>query len=371
MRYQSVLNTVNSVDQDTVYLIIKDYKGQKQTIISDSHHPYFAHYGKDKNPPIPSIGKDYKGNIPNAYWIDAGKLKPGYRLLDNNGLWQTVTEIEVKQQSLNSYNLEVNHDHNFFIRGLGGKEGVLVHNKNCWGIIPSNAKRTDIKGHKVYEFDDNGRKIRVIENPQWQKNSSNNGPKYIEVKIRKDGTVNYVGENTPNVVRNYGSDVIIAEQGSKVTKWNKDLNKPQASQKYETDKGYLYETDANRRTISVEGELRLRQNDRLEYQQACAGGNCRLPDDHGGHLIASQFEGPGEAINIVAMNKTLNGSSGEWYKMEQEWAKHLKQGKKVEVKIEVIYKNPIDKRPSEFKISYTIDGGKSIEKYLKNTATGK
>ena len=40
------------------------------------------------------------------------------------------------------------------------------------------------KGHKVYEFDDNGRKIRVIENPQWQKNSSNNGPKYIEVKNR-------------------------------------------------------------------------------------------------------------------------------------------------------------------------------------------
>ena len=86
-------------------------------------------------------------------------------------------------------------------------------------------------------------------------------------------------------------------------------------------------------------------------------------------MIASQFEGPGEAINIVAMNKTLNGSSGEWYKMEQEWAKHLKQGKKVEVKIEVIYKNPIDKRPSEFKIAYKIDGESKTKRFF-NTATG-
>ena len=370
-RYQSVLNTINSIDQDTVYLTIKDYKDQKQIIISDSRHPYFTLYGNDQNPPPPSMGKNYKGNITNAYWIDAGKLKPGYKLLDDSGLWQTITEINVEQQPLNSYNLEVNQDHNFFIRGVGGKKGVLVHNKNCWGLLPPNAKKTNIKGNEVYEFEDNGKKIRVIENPQWQKNSSNNGPKYIEVKIRQDGTVNHIAENTPNVVRNYGSNVIIAEQGSKTTRWNKDLNKPLAKQKYETDKGYLYETDANRRTIRVEGELRLKQNDRSGYQQACAGGNCRLSSDHGGHLIASQFEGPGEAINIVAMDRTLNGSSGEWYKMEQEWANALKEGKKVEVKIEVFYKNSKDKRPSEFKISYTIDGGdEPIKKSFKNTATG-
>ncbi|MDO4871732.1 MAG: DNA/RNA non-specific endonuclease [Candidatus Saccharibacteria bacterium] len=93
--------------------------------------------------------------------------------------------------------------------------------------------------------------------------------------------------------------------------------------------------------------------------------------NQGSNVIASQFEGPGEAINIVAMDRTLNGSSGEWYKMEQKRAKYLKEGKKVEVKIEVLYKNSKDKRPSEFKISYKVDGVKIKPIKLKNTATGK
>ena len=40
---------------------------------------------------------------------------------------------------LNSYNLEVNTDHTFFVKGIGGLDGVWVHNKDCWYIIPSEA----------------------------------------------------------------------------------------------------------------------------------------------------------------------------------------------------------------------------------------
>jgi hypothetical protein len=36
--------------------------------------------------------------------------------------------------------------------------------------------------------------------------------------------------------------------------------------------------------------------ERNGYQQSVAGGKDRLPDDQGGHLIASIFNGPGGAI---------------------------------------------------------------------------
>lgn len=39
----------------------------------------------------------------------------------------------------------------------------------------------------------------------------------------------------------------------------------------------------------------------------------RLPDDDGGHLIGSQFHGPGDIDNLVAQNSQINRSGGEWY----------------------------------------------------------
>ena len=81
------------------------------------------------------------------------------------------------------------------------------------------------------------------------------------------------------------------------------------------------------------------------------------------------FGGPGEAINIVPMNSKFNGSSGEWYKMEQTWQKALNSKKNVKVKIEPVYLGD-SKRPSEFIIKQTINGV-STTKALKNTATGK
>ncbi|WP_242650071.1 DNA/RNA non-specific endonuclease [Rodentibacter trehalosifermentans] len=66
----------------------------------------------------------------------------------------------------------------------------------------------------------------------------------------------------------------------------------------------------------VKGQLNLDKATRNEYRQKVAGGDCRLESDCGGHLIASMFNGVGEGINLVAMDKTLNGASGRWYKLE-------------------------------------------------------
>ena len=42
-----------------------------------------------------------------------------------------MVSVTVKKEPLNSYNLEVDNDHTYFIRGLQGERGIWVHNKNC------------------------------------------------------------------------------------------------------------------------------------------------------------------------------------------------------------------------------------------------
>ena len=58
---------------------------------------------------------------------------------------------------------------------------------------------------------------------------------------------------------------------------------------------------------------------------------------------------------MVPQHKDVNGSGGEWYNMEMEWAKALKEGKKVEVNIEVIYSGS-SARPDSFSVLYKING---------------
>ncbi len=91
------------------------------------------------------------------------------------------------------------------------------------------------------------------------------------------------------------------------------------------------------------------------YAQRTVGGDYRLPDDDGGHLIGSQFLGSGKIDNLVPMNSQINRAGGKWYNMETEWANALKQGKDVQVKIQSIYE-PNNLRPVSFKIKYTIEG---------------
>ncbi len=51
--------------------------------------------------------------------------------------------------------------------------------------------------------------------------------------------------------------------------------------------------------------------------QVAAGREDRLPDDDGGHLIGTQFHGSGDIDNLIAQNKQINRSGGEWYNMEK------------------------------------------------------
>ena len=164
-------------------------------------------------------------------------------------------------------------------------------------------------------------------------------------------------------------NIVELKAGSKGD-WNKLANKPEANTTYKFENGYTYKTDANGRVSSVQADLKLEANDRNGYQQKVSGRTDRKPDDHGGHLIASMFKGPGEGINIVPMDKAFNGSGGEWYKLETDWKKALEGNKSVKVNIQPVYSGN-SKRPDSFIITQSVDSGKPRTLTLKNTATGK
>ncbi|MGD6873754.1 T7SS effector LXG polymorphic toxin [Sutcliffiella horikoshii] len=124
---------------------------------------------------------------------------------------------------------------------------------------------------------------------------------------------------------------------------------------YKTKEGYHYKTDSDGRISNVEATLQLGKADRNNYAQRIVGGVDRLPNDDGGHLIASIFKGSGEIDNLVPMNSTLNRK--EYKLLENSWKKALNEGKTVEVNIEPIYKGN-SSRPAKFEVEYKINGKK-------------
>lgn len=93
--------------------------------------------------------------------------------------------------------------------------------------------------------------------------------------------------------------------------------------------------------------------------------------DDGGHLIGTQFNGSGDLDNLVAMNRDINRSGGEWFNMEKDWAKALKETppKKVTVNIEPKYSGK-SLRPDSFKVTYEIEGETLVRKTIKNQIGG-
>ena len=148
--------------------------------------------------------------------------------------------------------------------------------------------------------------------------------------------------------------------------WNKKLNNPEKSAVIKVkNTGHKYTTDADGRVTKVEGELNLQTRDRNGYQQSvkCKTSKDGLPDDHGGHLIASIFDGAGEQINLLPMKSSLNLSS--WKSMENTWKTALQQGKPVKVDIRPIYDGN-SLRPVRFEVRYQIDGGNVILETFEN-----
>ncbi|WP_241011009.1 DNA/RNA non-specific endonuclease [Mycobacterium camsae] len=146
---------------------------------------------------------------------------------------------------------------------------------------------------------------------------------------------------------------ISAESGG-TGAWNPDLNNPQPNTHYTVDNRFSYNTDDLHRSTDASGSLEFGSpSDRNAYQQGIAGGTDRLPGDHGGHIFGAQFGGPGEAINITAMDGTVNKSS--YAALENEWKSLLKQGHNVDVDVQIEYPDN-SMRPSRYVVNTIVDG---------------
>ncbi|HHO6484363.1 TPA: DNA/RNA non-specific endonuclease [Staphylococcus aureus] len=145
--------------------------------------------------------------------------------------------------------------------------------------------------------------------------------------------------------------------------------KLKANIEYTTPNGHIYRTDHKGRIKEVYVDnLSLKDGDRNNYAQKTVGGEDRLPDDDGGHLIARMFGGSKDIDNLVAQSKFINRSfkeNGQWYNIEKEWKNAINSGKEVKnIKMEVKYSGN-SKRPTEFLVEYIVNG-KEISKSIKN-----
>ena len=157
MTYQRVQAHYNNPYDFTVYVEVIDEQGKHQTIVSNKIHPFFTQVNQGEIVPS-SEGHHYNGEIQNAQWVDAQNLKAGYKLLSENNHWQMVKGVSIKAEKLSAYNLTVETDHTYFIKGANSDlDGVWVHN-NCWNSLPADAVRTGKTtpdGRPLYTFKDN------------------------------------------------------------------------------------------------------------------------------------------------------------------------------------------------------------------------
>lgn len=88
----------------------------------------------------------------------------------------------------------------------------------------------------------------------------------------------------------------------------------------------------------------------------------KLKGDHAGHLAGDRFGGSPELDNLVSQSSNVNLS--QYKKRENQWAKELKEGKRVKVNVEIKYDGN-SLRPSGFSVKYEIDG-KYFEREILN-----
>lgn len=162
-----------------------------------------------------------------------------------------------------------------------------------------------------------------------------------------------------------GDDVVQLVSGSKGA-WTTDLNLPRPNTTYVVDGKFVYATDDAGRVYKSSATLDdLIAGERNGYQQRVSGRADRLPTDQGGHIYGTQFGGPGEAINLTAMRADLNSTGlREYYQMEQQWAGAIKDGKSVDVTVEIEYAAG-SARPEGYDVTYTIDG-KTMTQFFEN-----
>ena len=170
---------------------------------------------------------------------------------------------------------------------------------------------------------------------------------------------------TGNEARNYWDNHFNSEQAEEPKVFYDDNGEKyrvgdqlEPNAKFEVN-GYQYETDEQGRPISAEGTLRIRDPEfkRNMDPMSAVGKGDQHEGDQRGHLIGHQFEGSGGLENLVPMDGKLN--QGDYVKLENTLADAVKDGADVRLKVEPRYEGDSN-RPSEFRVTYSIDGEKDV-----------
>ncbi|MGN7189665.1 DNA/RNA non-specific endonuclease [Curtobacterium sp. MCBA15_004] len=177
-----------------------------------------------------------------------------------------------------------------------------------------------------------------------------------------DGT----GAHDPSPTTHVGKDgvertVLQFDSGAKGG-WNTDLYHKaiEPNTRYEIDGGkWVYETDEHARVVHAEGHLdqvvkQLEDRNRHGGQQKTAGGDDRLDVDHGGHIFATLFGGPGEGINLTAQWSKVN--LGSYKALENQWAAAIDSGKSVRVEVNLEYAGK-NLRPDLYDVRWQVGDG--------------
>jgi hypothetical protein len=127
--------------------------------------------------------------------------------------------------------------------------------------------------------------------------------------------------------------------------------------------GYEYKTDEMGRTKLVSGDLQLVEGERTPLQTEI--GHMGLETDEGGHLLATRFDGPTDAFNLVPQDENLN--RGAWKSMENSWAEGLSKGQDVKVMVEPVYGDDTI-RPESFEVLSQIDGELTYSSFLNESS---
>ncbi|CAM3504848.1 DNA/RNA non-specific endonuclease [Parendozoicomonas haliclonae] len=106
--------------------------------------------------------------------------------------------------------------------------------------------------------------------------------------------------------------------------------------------------------ISVEARLDSTYDSKRSSEEKAlqknVGGDARLDDDDGGHMLGHRFMSDQGEKNLFPQNSNLNRSA--YKKMENEWADWTSEG--FQVKLKVTLHPPGSKRPTDIVAKYTV-----------------
>lgn len=160
---------------------------------------------------------------------------------------------------------------------------------------------------------------------------------------------------------------ILDEDISDTPAFSEALNNPELFDEYEKGEYEYRESESGK---SAFGSLDLTDDpQRNAYAQRTVGGEDRLENDDGGHLIGARFGGEGGTENLDAQARDLN--RGTYKAMENEWADALEDGDKVFADVET-YKSNGSERPDAY-MGYSIvehdDGSRNWDAFSFQNAS--